>query len=700
MARSNKKQIWMRNVLYLACCVVFTGLFIAYAVGDAQADPILSPLVTGDPDCEYHGDLCSGCDPYDNETLTIQNYGNETLIYEIQVAYLSGSNWLTIDGAQYIPSTPIEMGGAADTYDIVMNALTTYWPGLWQAEIQIFHNVPAVDNPFIIPIDFFTADSFICDVGVTITTPCVALEVANVASFGRENPYGGMRHYNELDADSLFNPVFDGSFLLANRAATAQGPDTIVYRDIFHNQTPSNPGFRALEELKLSYNAAADESVATANLVTVDSTIGITVKYLFPQAGDSCDFIRIMYRIYPYPVYYSGTPDPYCDGYLTVDLQAGMAVDFDIGTAAESGITNGDVGGFIPNFNLVYQQGSDEDTLIAYPDVINVTNRFAAGITALTCQPLPRMAIQSTRVYVYPMAGFTDDYIYHQLDSTGVTIWWDNSGESGGEDDIVDDLHAIVGFPEVALGEGDTREDGGYVYHLALVSSQEAQEGIDVTDYHTAAGYANYVTDLIDQTRKAWKKGFGWGDDFAFTYPLNPGYPLGLTENDKLYLVATGTHEDGLAGGCCGCEFSLIDDGGAGELSVIDDGNCRAHLQLSGVPFGNYAITVRVADLCGSQADDLTFDIEVTSSPHYCGLPGDVNGDGKTDPLDVVYLVKYVYKGQDALCDYAGITFCLYANGDLDGNGGPATPLDVSLLVNAVYKSLWALCLDRSTGCP
>jgi hypothetical protein len=84
-----------------------------------------------------------------------------------------------------------------------------------------------------------------------------------------------------------------------------------------------------------------------------------------------------------------------------------------------------------------------------------------------------------------------------------------------------------------------------------------------------------------------------------------------------------------------------------------------------------------------------------------CGGPGDVNHDGGAPtPLDVTFLVQRVYKGQDALYDYHGLSGCPFENGDVDGSGGAPTPLDVTFLVTKVYKSQDALCVDRCNGTP
>jgi hypothetical protein len=73
-----------------------------------------------------------------------------------------------------------------------------------------------------------------------------------------------------------------------------------------------------------------------------------------------------------------------------------------------------------------------------------------------------------------------------------------------------------------------------------------------------------------------------------------------------------------------------------------------------------------------------------------CGMKGDVNNDGGTTPLDVQFLVKFVYKSQDALYDYPN---CPWLKGDVNCDGG-TTPLDVQFLVKYVYKSQDALCVQ------
>lgn len=67
---------------------------------------------------------------------------------------------------------------------------------------------------------------------------------------------------------------------------------------------------------------------------------------------------------------------------------------------------------------------------------------------------------------------------------------------------------------------------------------------------------------------------------------------------------------------------------------------------------------------------------------------GDINCDGNTDPLDVQFLVKFVFQSQDARCPKPA---CPYSCGDVNCDEG-VDPLDVQFLVKHVFQSQDALC--------
>ncbi|MFC1476147.1 SBBP repeat-containing protein [Candidatus Zixiibacteriota bacterium] len=92
------------------------------------------------------------------------------------------------------------------------------------------------------------------------------------------------------------------------------------------------------------------------------------------------------------------------------------------------------------------------------------------------------------------------------------------------------------------------------------------------------------------------------------------------------------------------------------------------------------------------QVDQPVSDIYVTKLTNscYCGVKGDMDNSGNADPLDVTYLVQYVYLAQDGRVYPVGWN-CPYDLGDMNCDGS-VDPLDVTYLVNYVYLSLDAIC--------
>ncbi len=106
---------------------------------------------------------------------------------------------------------------------------------------------------------------------------------------------------------------------------------------------------------------------------------------------------------------------------------------------------------------------------------------------------------------------------------------------------------------------------------------------------------------------------------------------------------------------------------------------------------GTYTITVKVdEDDIKMETDDTNNDDSevITFTACDCGIKGDVNDDESTDPLDVTYLVNFVYLSQDALAERPN---CPHPKGDMNCDDS-ADPLDVTYLVNYVYLSQDALC--------
>ena len=86
--------------------------------------------------------------------------------------------------------------------------------------------------------------------------------------------------------------------------------------------------------------------------------------------------------------------------------------------------------------------------------------------------------------------------------------------------------------------------------------------------------------------------------------------------------------------------------------------------------------------------------IDTTTSDCFCGeLWGDLNEDVEINPVDVVYLINYVYKFLDALPDYPD---CPKEPGDANCND-TTNAVDVIYYINYVYKAQGAMCADPCT---
>jgi prenyltransferase beta subunit len=71
-----------------------------------------------------------------------------------------------------------------------------------------------------------------------------------------------------------------------------------------------------------------------------------------------------------------------------------------------------------------------------------------------------------------------------------------------------------------------------------------------------------------------------------------------------------------------------------------------------------------------------------------CGVPGDMNCDSYVQPIDVVYLINWIFRGRYDLCSRPR---CPFDTGDLNCDGA-YSPLDAVLLINYIYRSRNDLC--------
>jgi len=88
-----------------------------------------------------------------------------------------------------------------------------------------------------------------------------------------------------------------------------------------------------------------------------------------------------------------------------------------------------------------------------------------------------------------------------------------------------------------------------------------------------------------------------------------------------------------------------------------------------------------------SGAENNTFDETANCD---CGRWGDVNGDNAVNPVDVTFMVNYVYLGRDMLIQPPN---CPFSCGDVNCDAG-LNPVDVTFYVNYVYLGKDMFCAD------
>ena len=509
------------------------------------------------------------------ETLMLSNAGNDTLSGAVSHSYIAPSSgtWLTVTGEG---SYDIAPGGANLNYPVTMSA-TGLAEGLYKAKISITHNDPTKSSPFEIPVDFFVFTNFACPQYVVLNTGWLQLEVSSIGRLtvgpdrGSSKVRGLYRSPAFGSPDSGNNTIYDASLIIAKPPS----PDTFVYRYIF-GQGNGMPGFRALSDLTVdtsAYGTNAGYASANARLTTVDSTIGIDVEYIFPQAkspNDSSEFVLVKYRLYNR----TGSP--------ILGLITGEAADFDVRSSTQYDtcqVSAYNQANWVMNYNLIYQQGKDRHSMIH-----NTVEKYLGGMTAIQSTAAPRAWCAPNDPWLYKASGggFYEGYLYRELVKSGFEVfyspgWWD--------------LHSVIAFEKnVNLQPATVKH-----YMLGFVTSTQGP----------------YGTDLIDQTKKAWKFAFGW-QEIVVNDTMPPNTPASYP------YWAMGSHQDGLSSGCCGCVVTKT--GGSGLLTFSPDANpCSGTINFAGSPTpGIYTATFQVqTPACGGPqyTDDQLVTIFVSSSP-------------------------------------------------------------------------------------
>lgn len=607
-------------------------------------------LTNQDPDCEYHAGLT--VPPLQqNEKLIIENFGNADLVGSVNEN--PPVDWLDMTGGSYT----IVPASGANVRNVIMDATaaSVTAEGLYQTTIEVFHNDGTLADPQVLPVDFFVFDEFYCPEYVVLNTGWLWLEVSNVERQSNQSDTDGGLSRNATDSSYS---VYDASLIIGRPPYEFDpdhaGEDTIVYRNIF-GRGNGQPGFRALGNLIVdtsAYGTGAGKATATARQTTSDSTLGVDVEYIFPQAPDSCEFVLIKYKVY------NRTAS------TITGLAVGQATDFDV-TPSLHDVDSLQPGsqntGHIPatsGFNLLYQQGVDT---AGYTPVGNRTaTRFKAGITAIQCFPAPRGWIAPNDPWLFenPGGGWHEDYLWTEMTkNTGFELFPPN------QPDPEEDLHTAMVFEQnVDLAPNDVKH-----YLMAYVSSNSGTGDGDETD-------------LINTTKKAWKYCFGW-QEFVELDSL----PAATTSASYPY-YAIGSYEGGLNSGCCGCEVTRLS--GPGQLSVVggEPGDCSGTIQMSNPlawPDVTFTATFRIATPCGGYFDDCELTVVVGAGgaiPCDCPFQGDINEDHTPDALDLNDIIDVLFFGGTNIKDPSCPTF----RADLNNDGVPDA-LDLNFIIDQLF---------------
>jgi hypothetical protein len=398
-----------------------------------------------------------------------------------------------------------------------------------------------------------------------------------------------------------------------------------------------------------AYGSQTGDATAFANQTTVDSTIGIDVEYIFPQHPDTAEFVLIKYKLY------NRTEAD------ILGLVVGAGVDFDVtpGPDSVAGLQSGsqNTGHLSAPYNMIYQQGTDSLGHTIAGD--HTATRFRGGITSIQCGPAPRAWIAPNDPWLFgrPGGGFHEGYLYDEMTETGFEIFPPE------DPDPEEDLHSVMTFEQdVDLAVGTMKR-----YVVGLVSSN--------------TGNLADETDILETTAKAWKYAFGWSEFVEEYTTTDENTPVSFP------YYAIGSHEGGLAGGCCGCIITeILDEDNVFSLSPDDD--CSGTLTFAGGTYcgsgtEGYQATYQVTDLCEQYSDVIKITV-IVEGPCSCNCPyqSDWDEDGFITPLDLGSLIDVLFAGDPPVQDPA----CPTVRGDFDCDTFP-TPLDLGNLIDYLFAS-------------
>ncbi|HUU46275.1 MAG TPA: hypothetical protein VM118_11150 [Acidobacteriota bacterium] len=447
--------------------------------------PYFSATLTADSACEYHAP--PGGQNW--ETLTIANDGTDDMSGEVAVT--EGGDWLSVsDPGSYT----IIAGGGPLVMTVIMDA-STLIEGLYLGEIQITHNDTSQASPRVFPIAFYVVDEFFCPEDLILRTAVaspgvVSLQVGSDGRFGAPVWEGGL--WRSLDASRAIN---DATLLVAHGN---QDPDTIVFHNFYTRDDPGQRGFRSLADLEVdtsAYGTGIGYALATAQMTTTDSVLGITATWFFPQHPDSADFVIVEYGVT------NRTLSP------IADIAVGLYADLDVLAAAHIQHVQVDPkanhGYYVTDWNLIYQYGYDS---IGHTpsDYLNSTQRYSAGFTYIAGRDWATGGLPFANEMT-PMRGFVGDnrdnlsgggpssgLLYTTLTGpSGVTVW-----EPMAHADSMKDAYTAL-----TLDQGLTLEPGQtQVYIVGCVSDTLAH-----SQYSPPPVKSLGASSLEDVVQRAWE---------------------------------------------------------------------------------------------------------------------------------------------------------------------------------------------------
>jgi M6 family metalloprotease-like protein len=421
----------------------------------------------------------------DSTTLTVDNYGDVTLMADVTVT--AGGSWLSLAGGASItlePTDPIL------NLPVAMNALGLS-EGIYEGEIRIDHNDDTQASPQLIRVEFHVNASYVCAERATLRTAAtntggLSLTVESAGRYASGDQYEGL-----VRRPDSSRSIFDCSLMITH---SIPGPDTVVFYNLYGRVTdPGFWGFVATSPLVLDTGAngtGTGNATVTSTMKTKDGALGIETKWYFPQDPDSADFVLVKHTV--------------TNATLSTisNIAVGQLSDFDVVpgkafTWLQNAVDNN--AGSFPSENLVYQYGRTKSSVVPDPP-LELAERYSAGIAYLSGRDyggsgLPFEQQQVTlrggtgdfrELSSHYFDGSIDGYFYNALVGPAELKLW-----QAAHPDSSSDLYMYY-----CLDQGLTLASGqSETYVIAIVSDTLSHPGMTVK--------SSTASDLVATVQKA-----------------------------------------------------------------------------------------------------------------------------------------------------------------------------------------------------